>query len=126
MITEEDDMYISPEIRTKGSGKLGKPLQKLIIKEIADKYIDLWMEERKRLGIENDYLFVNKRKGEYKPAQESTISSWMDLLTRITGKDAFAHAYRHYTALGSRGIMFLLTKLEISSVIMILRLQKYI
>lgn len=98
VLTEDGDMYVSPEIRTKGSGTLGKPLQKMIIKDIADKYLDLWIVERERLGIDSEYLFVNKRKDKYIPAKESTFNSWMTLFSRITHKDTYCHAFRHYTA----------------------------
>lgn len=91
-----EGMYVSPEIRTKGKGKMGKPLKKYIIQDIADKYINLWMNERQKLGIENDPLFVIKRKGEWGAIKDSTVDSWMDLFSRLTGEVCYAHAFRHY------------------------------
>ncbi len=91
-----EGMFVSPEIRTKGKGKLGKRLSKYIIQDIAEKYIDMWMEEREILGIENEALFVRKRDGEWGRIQGSTVDSWMDLFSRLTGEICYAHAFRHY------------------------------
>lgn len=93
-----EGMYVSPEIRTKGSGVAGKILNKYIIKDIADKYLDMWMKERDRLGIKTESLFVIKRKGEWRGIKDSTVDSWMDLFTRLTGENCYAHAFRHYAA----------------------------
>lgn len=92
-----DGMYVSPEIRTKGFGSLGKSLNKFTIKELAEVYLLLWDDKRKELGIENDSLFVVKRNGKYVPAKESTIRSWMDLYTKILEVDVYPHSFRHYT-----------------------------
>ncbi len=91
-----EGMYVSAEIRTKGKGKAGKPLKKYIIQDIADKYIKLWMDEREKLGITNDSLFVIKRKGEWGAIKDSTVDSWMDLFSRLTSEVCYAHAFRHY------------------------------
>ena len=91
-----EGMYVSPEIRTKGKGKLGKPMKKYIIQDIVDKYIKLWMDEREKLGIESDSLFVIKRKGEWCGIKGSTVDSWMDLFSRLTEEVCYAHAFRHY------------------------------
>ena len=93
-----EGMYVSPEIKTKGRGQLGKRMKKMVIKDIVDKYLKLWKNERKKLGIDSEYLFVSKRKGKYEPALLSTIDYWMEKLTKITGVDNYAHCYRHYSA----------------------------
>jgi integrase/recombinase XerD len=93
-----EGMYVSPEIRTKGRGKLGKRMKKMVIKDIVDKYLKLWKDEREKLGIDNDSLFVSKINGKYKSASESTVDYWMEKLTKITGVDNYAHCYRHYSA----------------------------
>lgn len=91
-----EGMYVSPEIRTKGAGKLGKKISKYIIKDVAQKYIDLWIKERQELGIDNDALFVRKRKGKWGRIQESTVDSWMVLFSRLTKEICYAHCFRHY------------------------------
>lgn len=93
-----EGMYLSPEISTKGRGKLGKRMKKMIIKDITDKYLKLWKNKRDELGIECESLFVSSYKGECIPATGSTIDYWMDKLTKITGVDNYAHCYRHYAA----------------------------
>lgn len=91
-----EGMYVSPEIRTKGKGKLGKPMKKYIIQDVADKYLKAWLKERESLGIECDSLFVIRRQGEWSGIQSSTVDSWMDLFSRLTGEICYAHAFRHY------------------------------
>ena len=97
-VTVYEGMYVSPEIRTKGSGKRGKPLKKYIIQDIAKEYIEMWMKEREKLGIVNNDLFVIKRKSEWGRIKDSTVDSWMDLFSRLTGEICYAHAFRHYSA----------------------------
>lgn len=92
-----EGMYVSPEIRTKGKGSAGKKLSKYVIQDIADKYLDLWIKEREKLGIEHEALFVIKRNGKWERIKESTVDSWMELFTRLTGVDNYAHCYRHYS-----------------------------
>ena len=91
-----EGMYVSPEIRTKGKGKIGKPMKKYIIQDIADKYINLWFKERERLKINCESLFVIKRKDEWQGIQSSTVDSWMDLFSKLTEEVCYAHAFRHY------------------------------
>lgn len=93
-----EGMYVSPEIRTKGKGKIGNPMKKYIIQDIVDEYIKLWMDERERLGIDSDSLFVVKRKGEWGGIKISTVDSWMDLFSRLTEEVCYAHAFRHYSS----------------------------
>lgn len=93
-----EGMYVSPMIRTKGAGKLGLRLEKYIIQEVAQKYLDLWLNKRKELGIENEALFVIKRRGEYGRIQDSTVDSWMTLFSRLTEEICYCHCFRHYAA----------------------------
>lgn len=93
-----EGMYMSPEIRTKGKGVLGKKLSKLIICEVVDKYLKLWEKERKSLGINHEALFVVKNGSEWTRIKESTVDTWMERFTKMTGVDNYAHCYRHYSA----------------------------
>ena len=93
-----EGMYITPEIRTKGKGIAGSRKNKFLIKEIVDKYLDLWKKERERLNIDNEALFVVKRNNKWERIKCSTVDSWMEKFTIMTGEDNYAHAYRHYSA----------------------------
>jgi len=95
---EECGFYITPEIRCKGSGKIGKRMTKFVIKDIAYPYLLLWLEQRKELGIDNEYLFVNKYGGVLKPIDKSTVNSMMITFSKILNADAYCHAFRHYSA----------------------------
>ena len=89
-------MYKTPKIRAKGSGKIGKQLSKFVIKPMFDKYFDLWMEERRRLGIDSEYLFVSKKGGEWVPATTSTANSIAKKIAKISNEDFYSHSGRHY------------------------------
>jgi len=94
-----DAMWKTDRIRTKGFGKLGKPLNKFILYG-AKPYIDLWLEERKVKGIESEYLFVSKRKisdGKYEWNARQDIGHWTKEFTNIIGDDFYFHCMRHYT-----------------------------
>lgn len=93
-----DGMYITPEIRTKGSGVLGKRLEKYVIQEIFDEHLNDWIEERNILGIESEYLFVTRSKGEYIQVKDSTINSWLSTCSKLIDEDIYAHCLRHYAA----------------------------
>jgi len=94
-----DAMWKTDKIRTKGFGKLGKPLNKFILYG-AKPYIDLWLEERKVKGIESEYLFVSKRKisdDKYEWDARQDLSHWTEEFTDIIGDDFYFHCMRHYT-----------------------------
>lgn len=89
-------LYITPEIRTKGKGVAGKKLKKYCIKSKIDKYLKLIDEFREENSINLDELFVVKRNGEWKPANISTVDSWMRICTKLINKDCYFHNFRHY------------------------------
>lgn len=96
--TEEFDgyMYKTPEIRSKGRGKRGKIIRKYVIKEMFLPYLNNWLEERKKLGITTDYLFVRKENGQYLPATISTANSFANRISKIFNIDFYSHSGRHY------------------------------
>lgn len=96
----DDDcgFYITPEIRCKGAGKVGKRMTKFIIKDIVYPYLLLWLEQRDKLGIDSEYLFINKYGGVWKPIDKSTVNSMMLTFSKILDDDAYSHAFRHYSA----------------------------
>lgn len=89
-------MYCTPEIRSKGSGKRGKILKKYVIKEMFKPFFDLWMEERKKLGIDIDSLFVTFKNGKYEKATISTANSFAAKISRMFNIDYYTHSSRHF------------------------------
>ena len=89
-------MYCTPEIRTKGKGKRGKVIKKYVIKELFRPFLDLWLEERERLGITIDELFVVKSKGQYVPAVIATADYFAKKISAIANIDYYAHSSRHF------------------------------
>jgi integrase len=89
--------YKTPEkVRIKGRGRNGNAKYKYILKNGFQEYFDLWMEERKRLGITNEELFVTRRNGEWIPATKTTLQSWKTQFEKILGVDFYFHSLRHY------------------------------
>ena len=89
-------MYKTPKVRAKGSGKLGKPLEKFVIKPMFDPYLRLWLEERERLGVDCDHLFVRRSGGKWVPATISTANSFARKLSVYSDEDFYSHSGRHY------------------------------
>lgn len=92
----KNGLYITPEIRTKGKGVAGKKLKKYCIKSKVDKYLELWDKERELKGIDSEYLFVVKSKGEWIQAKDFTVTYWLKECTDILGVDNYSHSYRHF------------------------------
>ena len=76
----EEDYYITPKIRTKGRGQQGKVISKYVIKPLFDKYLNLWLEERKKLGIDSEHLFVRNINDKWVGATEAAIRSWFNTI----------------------------------------------
>ena len=90
-------MYVTPKVRMKGRGKRGKMREKYVIKPMFDEYYDLWVAERKRLGVDCDRLFVRKsRGGGWEPAVVSTANGIAAKISRLSGEDFYTHSGRHY------------------------------
>ena len=88
-------MYRTPKIRTKGKGSRGKQVPRYIFAYTFDPYFEKWMEEREKLGIKCEYLFVVKRGGEYVPATIPTFNSWAKRISEKFDIDFYNHACRH-------------------------------
>jgi integrase len=89
--------YKTPEkVRIKGRGKHGGSKHKFILKNGFQEYLDLWLEERKQLGITNDELFVTRRNGSWTTATDTTLQSWKNQFSKILGLDFYFHSLRHY------------------------------
>lgn len=99
--TEESEvfdgyMYCTPEIRTKGSGKRGKLIKKYVIKEIFKPFFDMWMDERKKLEINNNSLFITKKDGKYVSATISTANSFAAKISKMFNIEYYSHSSRHF------------------------------
>lgn len=89
-------MYLTPAVRSKGRGKVGKMIKKYIIKSMFKPFLDLWLEERNKLGITDEYLFVRKQSGNWVSANISTANSFAKKISTIFDIDYYNHASRHY------------------------------
>ena len=90
-------LYKTPEkITTKGRGSRGKLLYKYVFVQQFKRYYDLWMEERKRLGIDSEWLFVSRTPEGYRQAQISTASVWARTIESVLGCDFYFHSLRHF------------------------------
>ena len=95
----EGAVYRTPEeVTTKGRGSMGKLLVLYTLAKPFNPYLNLWLEERKRLGIRSQWLFPRFKNGKYlnEPAPVSTLDSWGKLFTKISGKKFYWHSMRHY------------------------------
>lgn len=92
-----DCLYETPEkITTKGRGKQGKKLHKYTLLDPFQKYFDLWMKERDKLGINSEWLFVVKCEDGYKQATDRSFTFWTNRISGILDKPFYFHSCRHY------------------------------
>lgn len=89
-------MYCTPEVRAKGSGKRGKVIKKYVIKELFQPYFEMWMQERKKLGIETESLFVTMKNGKYEKATISTANSFATKISKMFDIEYYTHSSRHF------------------------------
>ena len=97
-------LYKSSPLKTKGRG-LGKYINCYTLAKKFKPYLDLWMAERQKLGIESEWLFPNKSNLS-EPMPISTANSFSNTYSRLSGKEAYLHSLRHYftTSLAKAGI----------------------
>lgn len=97
-------LYKSDPIKTKGRGQ-GKMINCYTLAKVFKPYFDMWMDERKRLGIESIWLFPNRAN----PKEQMPISnanSFAETYSRLSNRPAYLHSLRHYfcTSLARAGI----------------------
>jgi len=102
-------LYKTPEkVTTKGRGSRGKPLDLYTLSKPFKPYLDMWLQERERLGIECDWLFPKYKNGKWLNEQvdSSLLDSWARTFSNMLGKSFYWHSLRHYftTKLKSSGI----------------------
>ena len=89
-------LYRTPsKIKTKGRGG-GKMLNKYILANNFQPYLDRWLKQRKKLQINNEYLFVTKKNSKWIKAQVSTLDSWAERFNQYIDKHFYWHSCRHY------------------------------
>lgn len=97
-------LYKSAPIKTKGRGG-GKYIPCYTLAKRFRPYLNMWLAYRKEHNIESEWLFPSKSN----PAEQvniTTVNSWANTFSRMTGKDFYAHSLRHYftTSLARAGI----------------------
>ena len=85
-------VYKTKPIKTKGRGKKGKMLNKYFLISILEPYLSLWLRQREELGIENEYLFADRKR----TLKETSADYWCERATKILEKDVYSHSLRHY------------------------------
>lgn len=91
-------LYKTPEkIKTKGRSKKGKMIERFVLKNKFKPYFDLWMEERKRLEVDEeiDELFVVKKVDGWQPMKESSLNYYAELFSKHLNVDFYFHCLRH-------------------------------
>lgn len=89
-------LYKSDPIKTKGRGANGKQLECFCLAKKFKPYFNNWMQMRKQLGIESEWLFPDKT-NHNEHMQISTLNSWAASFSKIIGVDFYWHAMRHMT-----------------------------
>lgn len=82
-----DALYKTPEpIKTIERRGKSKKIYVYTLAAPFKPYLDLWVMERRRLGIVNQWLFPRERDGIFydKPATEDVFSSWADIFQKYT------------------------------------------
>ena len=88
------------KIKTKGRGKYGKMLHKYIIASQFDYYLALWLMERDRLGVNHEYLFVEKTNDSWDILNIQKLDNWGRSFSRILGINFYWHAMRSFFTTG--------------------------
>lgn len=84
----------SEPIQTKGFG-LGKFIHCYTLAKKFQPFLDAWMNQRKELGIESEWLLpATGSPGEQ--MGDTTLNSWANTFSRMTGEDFYWHSLRHY------------------------------
>ncbi len=95
----EKKYYVTHTVRAKGKGKEGKP-RKFKFDERAMQAIQKWLEYRASqvsqvFGDTCEYLFVSKRKDDYKQISANTFNLWCKEFSEILGgRPVHPHLFR--------------------------------
>jgi len=86
-------LYKSAPIRTKGRAG-GKYIPCYTLAKKFKPYLDAWLKQREGLGIESEWLFPDKN-DRTQQIRLSTLNSWAEIFSRITGRPFYLHSLRH-------------------------------
>lgn len=92
-------LYKTPEkIKTKGSGSKGKMLTVYTLSKDFKPYLDMWIMQRKELGITSEWLFPKCVNGKWidEPIGISLLNSWAKSFSEILGQPFYWHSMRHF------------------------------
>ena len=97
-------LYKSDPIRTKGRGD-GKIIPCYTLAKKFQPYLDNWLKEREEKQIESEWLFPDQNDPNGQIAI-STLNSWANVFSRMSGRDFYWHSLRHAftTGLAKAGI----------------------
>lgn len=84
----------SEKIKTKGRGINGKQIYCYTLAKRFKPYFDLWMDYRKKNGMESVWLFPTKENPD-EHIKISTLNSWASSFSKILGVDFYMHSLRH-------------------------------
>lgn len=84
----------SEPIQTKGFG-LGKYIYCYTLAKKFKPYLDAWINERNENGITSQWLLPSSQ-NQYEQISETTLNSWANTFSRMTGEDFYWHSLRHY------------------------------
>ena len=82
-------------IKTKGRGSKGKPLHLYVLKDKFEPYLEMWLADRKRRGIDSEWLLVSVHRPDQQMTSD-TFRHWADEFTEFLGKDFYWHSMRHF------------------------------
>ena len=92
----QNKYWLTHSMRTKGAGSAGKILRKYVEVSGFKPYLELWLKDREKLGINCPYLFTVFRGGKFVPAQDTTANSWAQVISRAIGLEFYNHCCRHF------------------------------
>lgn len=97
-------LYKSSPLKTKGRGG-GKMIHCYTLANKFNPYLNMWLNIRNIKYKDSEWLFPDS-KDPTQHIQISTINSWSNTFTRLSGKPAYIHSLRHYftTSLVRSGI----------------------
>ena len=89
-------LYKTPEkIKTKGRGRNGKQLICYVLYKPFKPYLDLWLADRQKRGIESEWLFTDVH-DRTQPITISRMNSFARTYSKIMDTDVYLHSLRHF------------------------------
>lgn len=91
-------LYKTPEkMVTKGRGQRGKLLDVYTLAKPFKPYLDMWLDERDRLGIKTDWLFPKYKDGEWlgEHIDTSLLDSFARTFSNMLNRPMYFHSLRH-------------------------------